>query len=249
MEKFSFLMCVNRKGPFLAAAIESVLEQTCTDFSFFIVANNCDDELWDFLASYEDSRLSLHRTSIGQLAFNLNFGVNLIKDGYILRIDADDVCLPDRLAITKKYLRELNYPDVLGGAAILINEQDEEIGVSQFPCDNRGIRSGLWRRNPMIHPACAISAKSIIALRGYLGGFMSEDYDLWLRASTDRGFIFRNIDQPLIRYRIGGDQARGNPLGYAEVAGFMLREFLLRGEGKFFLATLLAIFKRYFRAK
>lgn len=249
MTKFSFLMCVNRRVPFLASAIDSVLKQTNSDFLFYIIANNCDDDLWNFLSSYEDSRLRLHRTLVGQLSFNLNYGLNLIGDGYMLRMDADDICLPNRLELTKKWLIDLNYPDVLGGEAILIDEHDVKIGYVRSPLENHVIRSLLWRKCPMIHPTCAINVKSILILRGYLGGFMSEDYDLWLRASRDKNFIFQNIDEPLIRYRISKDQARGNRLGYSEVAGFMLREALLGSGIKFFIAAALGVFKRYLRAK
>lgn len=242
-------MCVNRKVPFLAAAIDSVLKQTCQDFLFYIIANNCDDDLWDFLSEYKDPRLRLHRTLIGQLSFNLNFGLNLIGDGYVLRMDADDICLPERLDLTKRWLADLNYPDVLGGDAILVDENNLEIGYVRPPRENSAIRSWLWRKCPMIHPSCAMNVRSALALRGYLGGFMSEDYDLWLRASRDETFVFRNIAAPLIRYRICSDQARGNKLGYAEVSGFMLREALLGRGMKFFVAAIVGVIKSIFLAK
>jgi len=164
-------------------------------------------------------------------------------------MDADDICLPDRLEFTKKYLAEMNYPDVLGGAAILIDENDMEIGHLTVARTNREIRSLLWRQCPMIHPTCAINVKSVFALRGYLGGFMSEDYDLWLRASRDPGFVFCNADRPLIKYRLSSGQTRGHVLGYSEVAGYMLREFLIEGSRRFFAATILALAKRYLRTK
>ena len=249
MVKFSFLMCINRNVPFLAAAIDSVLTQTSPDFLFYIIANNCDDDLWDALKKYQDPRLRLHRTLIGQLSFNLNYGLNLIGDGYVLRMDADDICLPQRLELTRKFLIDFSYPDVMGGDAILIDENDVKIGHARSPIENDAIRSLLWRKCPMIHPTCAINVRSILKLRGYLGGFMSEDYDLWLRASRDKKFIFRNIGEPLIKYRISADQARGNVLGYSEVAGFMLREALLGRGVKFFMAAFFGILKRYFRSK
>lgn len=242
-------MCVNRYSVHLRAAIESVLAQSCGDFLFYVIANDCDDELWSFLHGFKDNRLRLHRTSVGQLAFNLNYGLNLIGDGYALRIDADDLCLPDRLKLTRDGLEALGYPDVLGGEAIVVNEVGHEIGYQQVPHSNRKIRSKLWRSCPMIHPTCALNVQSVIQLRGYLGGFMSEDYDLWIRAARKVDFRFANLECPLIKYRISPGQSRGRPLGYSEVAGHMLREGLLHSNIKYLAGTVLAAAKRYFLAK
>lgn len=247
--KYSFLMCVNKGHEFLADAIESVLIQTDMEFEFFIIANRCDDELWSYLLLIDDPRVRVHRTEIGQLSFNLNYGINLIRTGYVLRMDADDICMPDRLEKTKKYLKENSWPDVMGGQAILINSRGVEIGLVRPPETNEAIRAMLWRKMPIVHPTCALRVESILNLRGYLGGFMSEDYDLWLRASRNKAFVFKNIDIPLIKYRISEHQSRGSRLGYAEVAGSMLREALFGAGAKYYFGALLGVLKRFCFAK
>ncbi|WP_132978991.1 glycosyltransferase [Pigmentiphaga sp. D-2] len=247
--RFAFLMCVNRYVPFLDEAIESVLTQDDSDFSFYIIANNCDDSLWEYLHKFKDPRISFHRTQIGQLSFNLNYGLNLIRTGYVLRMDADDISLPNRLSRTKAALSQYDYPDCLGSSAILINDVGKELGVQEVPLSNKSIRASLWKRCPMIHPSCAIRVESVLRMRGYLGGFMSEDYDLWLRAARDPNFIFLNDKLPFIKYRISPLQARGHKLGYAETAGYFLRDALLYGKLRHWLGTGLAIAKRIRNAK
>lgn len=241
--KYSFLMCVHKLQPFLDVAIDSVLSQSDPEFDFVIVANGSDDLLWEKLQSYTDPRIRLFRTSIAQLAFNLNFGLNIIGRGYALRMDADDVCLPKRLAITKKRLEEFGWPDVMGSQAELIDEQDLVIGRERRPGSNRQIRSQLWRTCPVIHPSCALRVESVFRLGGYLGGFMSEDYDLWIRASRAQDFVFRNAMDTLLQYRMNPNQARRNSLGYAEVSGHMLREALLGTGFKFLLGSALSAVK------
>ena len=90
---YTFLMCVHKLTPFVGEAVASVLGQTDPDFEFIIVANNCGEDLWCFLNEFDDRRIQLYRTRIGQLSFNLNYGLNLAKEGDILRIDADDIAL------------------------------------------------------------------------------------------------------------------------------------------------------------
>lgn len=245
--EFSFLMCVNKGHEFLDMAIKSVLDQTEKEFKFYIIANNCSDELWEHLNSYGDQRLVLHRTLIGQLAFNLNYGLNLIGNGYVLRMDSDDISMPDRLKITKTRLSEFGYPDILGGRAILIDSKGQKIGEACPPMSDEEIRAKLWKKNPIIHPSCALKVKSIIKLRGYLGGFMSEDYDLWLRAARSPDMKFKNIEDILIEYRINPYQSRGDALAYSEVAGHMVREALLGGRFISWVGFIVAAVKRYAR--
>lgn len=242
-------MCVNKRQEYLQIAIESVLNQDDPEFDFYIIANNCTEDLWNFLSNISDTRLKLHRTAIGQLCFNLNYGLNLISTGYALRMDADDICLPNRLTLTKQYLEKHDWPDIVGGQAILIDEAGRETGQTKPPSTNAEIRACLWRKNPLIHPSCALKVETIFGLRGYCGGFMSEDYDLWLRAARDKRIVFGNIDSPLIKYRVHGDQARGNPLGYSEVAGHMLREALLGMGLRYYFGAVVGVFKRFIRAK
>ena len=62
---FTFLLCVNKLTPFVGEAVMSVLGQTDSDFDFIIVANNCHEDLWAYLHTFDDPRIALYRTSIG----------------------------------------------------------------------------------------------------------------------------------------------------------------------------------------
>jgi glycosyltransferase involved in cell wall biosynthesis len=247
--QFTFLMCVNKFTPFLEPALKSVLNQSEPDFRCVVVANNCQDDLWDWLTAITDARLRLYRTRIGQLAFNLNYGLNVIESGYVLRIDSDDICAPNRLLTTKQRLREYKYPDVLGGAARLIDSRGAQIGLWTPPTSNDAIRKALWRTCPIIHPTTAIRVESAMALGGYLGGFASEDYDLWIRAARNPQFVFRNAPDILLNYRLHDAQAKGNALGYSEIAGHMLRESLLHGGLCRWRGVGVALLKRIVRSR
>ena len=246
--KFSFLMAVNRDNPYLDAAIKSVLNQTDPDFQFFIVANNCSDELWNYLNSFADARLRLFRTRIGQLSFNLNYGLNKIGTGYALRMDADDISIPERLALTKQALVENNYPDILAGSAMIIDQNSARTGTVTVPLAHDEIVRKLWYKNPIVHPACALRVESILKIRGYSGGFLSEDYELWIRAARADAIRFTGIASQLIEYRVHGDQARGQTLAYAEAAGVRVREFVLNRDIKFLFGALYSTSKYFYRS-
>lgn len=245
---FSFLLCVNKLDQHLDKAINSVLNQSDPNFDFFIIANNCDEALWSYLSTINDKRIKLFRTNIGQLAFNLNFGVNLIKSDYILRMDADDICFLNRLELTKKNLIKYDYPSVLAGGVQYIDECDNEVSKVERVYLASEVSNILWKKNPVCHPSVALCRKAILSVGGYSWGLNSEDYDLWLR------FIRRNkkiiiCKDMFLKYRLSEGQTRGGVLPYSEVSGLLLKEFLITKRITFLIGTILAIGKRIIKAK
>jgi glycosyltransferase involved in cell wall biosynthesis len=245
----SVLLCVNASNPWLPAAIYSVLNQTHRYFEFLIAANACSDDLWDELQGLvaSDSRVQLFRTQIGQLSFNLNVLADRASGEYLIRMDADDLSELNRLeVICKELMREP--VDILGSAVTLIDGSDEVIGGMEFPLSKDKILRALWFRTVFCHPAVAIRRSFLLSQRGYLGGFSSEDTDLWLRA-VRAGASMRNISVPLLRYRIHSAQSTSLGGGYAEVAGHWLREFLLSPGWYQFKGLIVALAKALFRRR
>lgn len=222
----SVVLCVNRTNPYLAQAVGSVLAQEDGDFEFLIAANACSDDLVAELHSLAggDSRVKIFRTSIGQLAFNLNYLANQACGDYLVRMDSDDVCEPNRLAVLRLSLAE-NPVDVLGSWACLINGEGKTIGEFRLPIVHSEIVRKLPFGTVFCHPTVAIRREFLLRMHGYLGGFVSEDTDLWLRG-VRQGASFRNIPVCLLRYRVHAAQSSGSRRGYAEVAGYWLREML-----------------------
>lgn len=240
--KYCFLMAVNVNHEFLHSAIESVLHQSDPDFLFYIIANNCNDELWLFLNAYNDERIKLYRTNIGQLSYNLNLGLELIGDGYALRMDSDDVCLPSRLADTKSELEKYNFPNLLTGIANLINHENQIIGCNKY-LNAKQVRDKIFYTNTICHPTVAFDVRSIINHKAYLGGLNSQDYDLWIRCFRDPEFTFAASKCVFLNYRISQYQSRGKRIGYAEVLGIQFREFFFCYDIRFLIGALLTACK------
>ena len=224
---FAVLFCVHRDNPWLEEAIRSVLKQDDPDFEFLISANACTDELWERLQTIAapDARVRLFRSEVGQLAFNLNLLANQTRCDYLVRMDADDVSEPHRLGTLRLALAR-EPVDVLGSAVILIDGEGREVGTMRLPETGADIRRALLTRTAFCHPAVTLRRQFLLDMRGYLGGFVSEDTDLWLRAMR-RGASMRNLPDALLRYRIHENQSIASRFGYAEVASHWLRELLI----------------------
>lgn len=244
----SIIMAVNKTQPHLVSAINSILNQTFTDFEFIIVANNCSDELYNELAGYSDSRIILHRTSIGQLSFNLNFALNATKSEYIFRMDADDVSHPERIEKQLLYMKKYNL-DVLGTSVNLVNANDEIIGERATPLTNKNIRRRLPFSNPIVHPSVCYKKSVIIKNKGYLGGVVSEDYGLWLRLSRNRDINFENLSEKYLNYRVHPTESQGNPLAYSESIGLLTTEFFVQKKLSYLLGIIYFSIKKILRSK
>ena len=245
----SVLLCVHASNPWLPAAIASILNQTHRQFEFLIAANACSDDLWNELHQLvgSDHRVRLFRTEIAQLSFNLNLLANYARGEYLIRMDADDLSEPNRLEILcQELMREP--VDILGSAVTLIDGSDQVIGRMDFPLSKHEIRRRLCFRTVFCHPAVVIRRSFLLSQRGYLGGFSSEDTDLWLRA-VRAGASMRNLSIPLLRYRVHAAQSISSGGGYAEVVGHWAREFALSPGWYQFKGLVVALIKALFRKR
>jgi glycosyltransferase involved in cell wall biosynthesis len=94
----SVLMPVYNAELFLKDSIESILNQTFTNFEFIIIDDGSNDSSIDIIRSYADPRIKFfqNKENIGTTA-TLCKGIELCQAEYIARLDADDICYPNRL--------------------------------------------------------------------------------------------------------------------------------------------------------
>lgn len=121
-------MSVYNSDRFLSEAIESILNQTFTDFEFLIVDDGSTDDSLKILQEYasKDKRITLISRENKGLTRSLNELLSLAKGKYIARQDADDISLADRFE--KQVLFLNNHSDV-----VLLSSLIELIDVSGNP--------------------------------------------------------------------------------------------------------------------
>src|ERR1700761_7503420 len=96
---------------FVAAAIESVLNQTYANFELIIIDDCSSDNTLGVISSYTDKRIRLISKKENKgLIDSLNLGIALSAGKYLARMDGDDICAANRFATQLNFM-ELN-PDV-----------------------------------------------------------------------------------------------------------------------------------------
>lgn len=195
-------MSVHNGGRYLKEAVESVLGQTYRDFEFLIVDDGSTDGSGEYLDSLSDRdpRVRILRQENRGLVASLNRLVEESRGGLLARMDADDVCLPDRFQAQVERLEREPALGVLGGQIELISEDGKIQGGWHYPLTARESEEMLTSGCPVAHPAVMMRRELVVALGGYRDFFTHcEDYDLWLRLS-ERAQI-SNLGQVVLQYR------------------------------------------------
>lgn len=180
----SVLMPVYNPGSYLRGAIDSILNQTFSDFEFLIINDGSTDESLDIIASYSDPRIKVinNQKNLG-LSPSLNRAAMMARGKYLARMDADDVTLPDRFQRQVSYLEKHSEVGVLGGSIRIIDERgDMLLQVPPVPYEPIAVQWEMLFRNPMIHPTIMMRRGLYQQVGGYASArILSEDYDLWRR--------------------------------------------------------------------
>lgn len=199
--KISVLMSVHNGEKYLHKAIDSILNQTFKNFEFIILDDASTDNSLNIIQTYQDSRIRLikNEQNLG-LTKSLNKGLDLCEGKYIVRMDADDVSLPNRIQSQVDYMEKNQDIGVCGSWAKFIGEREGII--CKMPINYDEIKCRLMFENVIIHPSVIIHKEMFekFSLKYDENLQFAQDYELWCRAIDC--FKFANIPEVLLLYRI-----------------------------------------------
>jgi glycosyltransferase involved in cell wall biosynthesis len=193
---------------YIGKAIQSVLDQTFTDFELIIINDGSTDKTEFIILSFTDERIVYQKNPSNKgLIYTLNRGIEIAKGKYIARMDADEICLPDRLKNQKMFLDENADVSVVSSVVNLLNEKGEITGA--WPLDRETITAETIRQkmpveNCIAHPSVMMRAEVIRQFKYNPRQKNIEDYDLWLRL-LNRGRRIAKLKDPQLLYRMHGN--------------------------------------------
>jgi len=106
--EISVIMLAFNRETLIARAIESILNQTFTNFEYIIVDNGSTDRSGAIAAEYakKDSRIRVIRRERGNIGSGRNAGLDAAKGDYIAFVDDDDWAYPDMLSLLYKLITD-----------------------------------------------------------------------------------------------------------------------------------------------
>lgn len=117
--KVSILLPVYNAESTIRETIDSILNQTYTDFDVVIINDGSSDNSEQTILEYKDERIHYYKNESNRgLIYTLNRGIELCKGEYIARIDADDIMLPTRLEEQIKFMEE--HPAIIASGSAVI---------------------------------------------------------------------------------------------------------------------------------
>ncbi|MDO5125529.1 MAG: glycosyltransferase [Ruminococcus sp.] len=206
---YSVLMSVyaGEQPEYLRLSIQSMIDQTFRTNDFILVCDGeLTDELNEVVSEYEKEYSEIFHVvrleknvGTGQCA---NIGIEKCRNEYIVKMDSDDVALPERC---EKQIRLLYSNPALDMCGAFIREFDtdtnEIIAIKKTPKTNDEIHKYARRRNPFNNQTLVFKKSVAKRIGGYTTVKRCEDYDFVVRM-LDSGAKGENIQEVLVDYRV-----------------------------------------------
>lgn len=200
--KISIILPVYNAKLYLQATLDSLYQQTFTDFEILAINDGSTDGSGDILSSQADSRLRVLNNDGNQgLAFSLNRGLSEAKGGYIARMDSDDLSRPDRLQKQLDFLAARPKVDICGSSIELVDEAGHIYRRVDYPLTDEPIKALMIFRSPLVHPSVMFRRSLLSNENLYYKDVAGEDYELWSRLLPN--ITFANCPEYLLAYRAG----------------------------------------------
>lgn len=204
----------------LGASLQSLRDQTMRPGRIVLVIDGpIDSEQEAAIAAFAEMRsppvevVRMPR-NVG-LAAAMNAGLERCGAAWVMRMDSDDLCAPDRLEIQVAYAQRHPEIDVVTSWSEEFYEDGTPAQVKVSPTGHAAVVRALRWRNVLVHPTVLVRATVLRRVGGYRSRFgRLEDYDLFVRL-VQAGARFHVIPKVLVRVRssLAQKQRRGG-LGY-----------------------------------
>ena len=229
--KVTVLMSVYNGEKYLNESINSIINQTFTDFEFLIIDDASTDSSRDIILSYSDPRIKLikNKKNVGQ-SESLNRGLLEAKSEYIARMDQDDVSLTLRLDKQVRFMGEHPEVGVCGTFVDFTDQKHRSVVYSYLRnplINNQELKAQLLFSPCFVHPTVMIRSKILLnhRIRYDQEYEPAEDYWFWKKLSSVTDFA--NINDPLLKLREHSDQVSSKDFRRQSTAADNVRNQIL----------------------
>lgn len=205
--KVSIVLPFRNAEQTLKEAAKSILNQSFREFELLLIDNHSTDAglaVAENLAQ-QDARVRLVAEPKAGLVHALQTGLAHAEGKYIARMDADDVCHPQRLMRQYHFLVQNPAIAVVASQVAFAGEDDSAGIQSYIQWSNQLIRHEEIQINrfvdaPIVHPSVMFQRDIVHEYGGYRDGDFPEDFELWLRW-LENGVQFYKLPQTLLYWK------------------------------------------------
>ncbi len=199
MSKLTVLMTTYNNASFLPASMKSILNQTYKNFDFVIIDDGSTDNSKEVIDGFKDERIKYRKIENSGLGVALNYGLTLADTELIVRMDADDISLPQRIEKQYDFISKNKNCDIVS-CWYSAFENNELLYTIKTPQSDEDIKRKFALHSEVIHAGMLYKKDKIISNGGYKP-IVFEDYELWLRIKDKVSFYNLQEVLLLVRYR------------------------------------------------
>jgi glycosyltransferase involved in cell wall biosynthesis len=213
--KISVVMPIYNVEDFVGQAVQSVLDQSFTDFELICVDDGGNDGSMDIVRGFSDPRIRIVSQPNRGLAGARNTGIAEARGKFVGLLDSDDIWHAEKL--TLHYIHLMANPDigVSYAGSRMIDCDGQVLSVAMRPKIGRVTARDIICRNPVGNGSAPVLRRSALDLaafehpidKGRMCWFdedfrQTEDVELWIRLAVKHDVVFTGIESLLTDYRI-----------------------------------------------
>ena len=214
MPEISVIMSVYNGEAYLEEAIESVRNQTFKSWELIVINDCSTDSTSEILAEFasKDKRIKVHTNEVNlRLPASLNKAISLCSGKYIARMDADDICLPQRFEKQHKFMEDHQDVALSSCRFMTVKNGVYASGGAGGRCDFNALKAMLLVSNPILHPGVIAKAEVMKKFNYDTSLTCTEDLELWTRMVMENQKI-EILPECLLIYRLHDKQITSTTL-------------------------------------
>lgn len=188
-------------------SIQSIVSQTFIDWELIIINDGSTDNTKTKILSFIDSRIKYVENDGNKgLIYTLNRGIDLATGKYIARMDADDICMPERFEKQVAFMEENPKVIVCGTQIKYFGTKKKSYKKLVFTEHDRDLKDMLAMSTCFAHPSVMLRRDVLIENKvRYDKCFKNaEDYAMWVELMPFGEFA--NLPDTLLNYRVSDTQ-------------------------------------------
>jgi glycosyltransferase involved in cell wall biosynthesis len=224
MKTVSVIIPVYKVENYIAATVQSVLDQTYENFELLIIDDGSPDRSVEICQQFTDPRIKIIRQENRGVAAARNTGIRHAQGEYIALLDADDIWVPQKL---EKHVEHLDNSPEVGVSfcrSAFIDQEGKPLGIYQITKLKDITPLDLFCRTPIGNGSVPVIRREVFEgirfqdnLYGVTEDFYfdddrelhpSEDVECWLRMALQTEWKIEGIAEALTLYRV-------NPQGHS----------------------------------
>ncbi|MEH1931338.1 glycosyltransferase family 2 protein [Nostoc sp.] len=215
----SVVIATYNTGRYLPETLESVIAQTYRNWEIIVVDDGSTDNTHELIKPYL-SCICFIQQKHGGLASARNAGLQLAKGDFIALLDADDLWLPEKLAIQVEIAGNNPESGLIASDGVEFDDQKitslhllhGSVANKLFDSKESEITGhfhhNFFKQGIISCPAQTLLPRHLVEEIGSFGDFSAQDYDYYLRTALRFPITFHR--HSLVRWRYHAESMSGH---------------------------------------